>query len=245
MSKRALIKDILKICELCKTEFNVSNTSREMRRRFCSPYCAKSYNGKRNTGRIHTDATKQKMSEIRSGSKNAFYGKKHTEKTKQIIGQKNAKPFEEKYGTEIANLKKATLRKKFTGDGNPFFGKTHTLEAKSKMGRDVSGNKNPMFGKGDLLKGEKNGSWQGGISIGKYGEEFNETLKTEIRKRDNFVCEICRKNGYDVHHIDYNKHNNSKNNLITLCRSCHAKTNFEREKWQVLFENIICEKYGK
>ena len=51
------------------------------------------------------------------------------------------------------------------------------------------------------------------------------------------------KNGFDVHHIDYDKKNNSKKNLITLCRSCHAKTNFKRKEWQTLFENIINKKY--
>lgn len=34
-----------------------------------------------------------------------------------------------------------------------------------------------------------------------------------------------------VHHIDYNKLNCNPNNLITLCKSCHMKTNFNREYW--------------
>lgn len=32
-------------------------------------------------------------------------------------------------------------------------------------------------------------------------------------------------------HIDYNKHNLSPENLVTLCKSCHAKTNFNRNYW--------------
>lgn len=32
-------------------------------------------------------------------------------------------------------------------------------------------------------------------------------------------------------------------NLITVCPSCHGKTNFDRDKWQQHFENIINEKY--
>ena len=35
----------------------------------------------------------------------------------------------------------------------------------------------------------------------------------------------------DIHHIDYDKKNNDINNLIALCRSCHCKTNGEREYW--------------
>ena len=123
------------------------------------------------------------------------------------------------------------------GDNNPFYGKNHSEVSKEKMGRDVSGTKNPMFGKGELLKGEKNGAWNGGVSTlySDYGGEFTKELKTEIRKRDGFVCAVCKKKGWVVHHIDYNKLNNKKINLITLCSSCHGKTNFNRESWQSFF----------
>ena len=32
-----------------------------------------------------------------------------------------------------------------------------------------------------------------------------------------------------IHHIDYNKKNNKEENLITLCRSCNVKVNFNRK----------------
>lgn len=35
----------------------------------------------------------------------------------------------------------------------------------------------------------------------------------------------------DVHHIDYNKNNNNKDNLISLCISCHVKSNWKRKDW--------------
>jgi len=41
-----------------------------------------------------------------------------------------------------------------------------------------------------------------------------------------------------VHHIDYNKYNLNPDNLITLCVSCHSKTNHNREKWINHFKNI-------
>ena len=79
----------------------------------------------------------------------------------------------------------------------------------------------------------------GGKSFQLYGFEWTSLLKHSIRTRDCFVCQICKKNGYIVHHIDYNKFNNNLDNLITLCQSCHMKTNFKREYWIKYFNNKI------
>lgn len=44
--------------------------------------------------------------------------------------------------------------------------------------------------------------------------------------RDNSVCQICKKDGLPVHHIDgsgdTDSENNSMNNLVLLCKRCHA-----------------------
>lgn len=80
-------------------------------------------------------------------------------------------------------------------------------------------------------RGDKSHFWRGGKSYELYGDEFTKQLKTKIRKRDRFVCKSCNKNGWCVHHIDYNKKNSKEDNLITLCNSCHMKTNFNRENW--------------
>jgi len=42
-----------------------------------------------------------------------------------------------------------------------------------------------------------------------------------------------------VHHIDYNKRNNEETNLISLCKSCHADSNYDRDIWKIHFENVI------
>jgi len=84
-------------------------------------------------------------------------------------------------------------------------------------------------GRSLVWKGEKNPKWRNWISFEPYGLEFNEELKEQIRKRDNYTCQICGKEQekikLDVHHIDFNKQNNDKNNLISLCHSCHSKLN--------------------
>lgn len=86
-------------------------------------------------------------------------------------------------------------------------------------------------------KGKRAGSahplWKGGISVEPYGPEFNNDLRSQVRKRDRSVCQICRKPSKEeeweikqpltIHHIDLDKKNHNLDNLITLCCSCHSK----------------------
>ena len=82
-------------------------------------------------------------------------------------------------------------------------------------------------------------------------KDFNKKLKEQIKKRDNYVCQLCGLpdeenfcgNGYglSVHHIDYDKTNCNPNNLISLCNHCHAKTNYNRERWK----RILSQKLKK
>ena len=88
------------------------------------------------------------------------------------------------------------------------------------------------------MRGENNPAWRGGITERPYPYSFNKALKSEIIKRDGGKCYICGKNNdLVVHHIDYNKDNCNPNNLITLCRSCHSKTNFNRGYWIKYFND--------
>jgi len=68
-----------------------------------------------------------------------------------------------------------------------------------------------------------------------YGKGWNEEKRESVRKRDNRVCQSCGEeaSGYfdklDVHHIEpadtfnSDEKRNAKENLISLCRSCHPK----------------------
>lgn len=92
------------------------------------------------------------------------------------------------------------------------------------------------------LAGENSQWWKGGYINCEsvlYPPSFNGLLKRKIRKRDNYTCQECDKKKIArllcVHHIDYDKMNNEESNLISLCGSCHAKTNFNREYWQTHF----------
>lgn len=85
-----------------------------------------------------------------------------------------------------------------------------------------------------------------GIGDEVYPIEFNELLKSKIRKRDSNQCQLCgAKWGLRIHHIDYNKENNTPTNLITLCLSCHPKTNYKRKQWVKLFSNYVIEWFGE
>jgi len=72
----------------------------------------------------------------------------------------------------------------------------------------------------------------------KYGFKWTLELKEQIRERDNHICQLCgKKQGkrkLSVHHIDYNKKNCKKENLICLCHSCHSKTNGHRNFWETV-----------
>lgn len=97
------------------------------------------------------------------------------------------------------------------------------------------------------MSGENHWNWQNGKSFEPYGLEFNDELREQIRQRDNYACQECDKKqdelGYklNVHHIDYDKTNNKPENLISLCRSCHIKTNYSREDWTEYFRKIVGE----
>jgi hypothetical protein len=85
-----------------------------------------------------------------------------------------------------------------------------------------------------------------------YPIEFDNGLKSFIRNRDRHLCQLCEKtktvNGEEliVHHIDYNKYNINPENLISLCRSCHAKTNkINLRYYYSIILPQLCPAYGR
>lgn len=105
-------------------------------------------------------------------------------------------------------------------------GRRQTPEAKEK-------NRLSHLGKSP----EKHWNYQGGKSFIEYPKEFDEELKESIRKRDNYVCQMCGKIQEQelfeyklrlaIHHINRNKKDCRPENLISLCVKCHTKINFD------------------
>lgn len=103
-------------------------------------------------------------------------------------------------------------------------GKIRTQEHKDKISIGVrktwkSGTYN------DVHVGESHRLWKGGNKP--YPKEFNMDLRSTVKLRDDNKCQICGKSVSgrhgQVHHIDGDKKNNSMDNLILLCASCHSK----------------------
>lgn len=92
-------------------------------------------------------------------------------------------------------------------------------------------------------------SWQGGLSFEPYSTDFDRKLKMRIQERDGWKCSLCGRKQEDgmyfqVHHIDYDKKNSSVNNLILLCNSCHAKTNYQRGFWQGFLFGLVVRRFN-
>lgn len=86
---------------------------------------------------------------------------------------------------------------------------------------------------------KKHPNWLGGKSI-VYPTVFNRSLKKEIKEHYKYKCQICKKYSkirMAVHHIDYNKNNCRRSNLIALCQKCHSQTNHNRNYWLNYFKN--------
>jgi hypothetical protein len=144
------------------------------------------------------------------------------------------------------------------GINNPSFGKTpHNFgkhpseEVKKKLSDSHRGYTMPKYQKEKIseslkgkpkskehiknMSGEKHHNWKGGKSFQLYGFKWTTLFKHSIRTRDCFTCQVCGKNGWVVHRVDYDKLNCNPDNLVTLCCSCHMKTNFNRDYWKEYF----------
>lgn len=94
---------------------------------------------------------------------------------------------------------------------------------------------------GKKLRGKNHPCYIDGTGNDPYPLEFNY-IKKDILIRDNYICQVCGKKGNHVHHIDYNKNNCKKNNLITTCNQCNIKANYNRDYWFAYFRYIMEEK---
>ena len=204
----------------------------------------------------HTEKTKNRISKAHKGKPSGMLGKYHSEETKKKlrVARIGRKPMLGKNHTKVAREK---MSKAHIGNTNGFqkghkmwLGRKHTKETKRKISeiRKTTGapwNLGRKFSEehrrkiSEAKKGDKCHFWRGGVSFEPYSTDWTETLRRSIRQRDRYTCQICGKEPtIFVHHIDYDKKNCDPENLITLCKDCHNKTNFNRKHWIEYFNQI-------
>ena len=126
-------------------------------------------------------------------------------------------------------------------------GKIRSVESLINM-KEVQNRPEVKAAKSIANKGPNNPNWMGGISKLPYAFEFNDELKEEVRRRDNYTCQKCNtpqiecKRKLSVHHIDYDKKNSDPVNLVALCCGCNTKVNANREHWTIYFQTMAIKR---
>lgn len=97
------------------------------------------------------------------------------------------------------------------------------------------------------MVGSGNPNWKGGIQSEPYCPSWSiQDFKESIKIRDNYKCmnPCCfnRSKILVIHHIDYDKKNCDRDNLITLCNSCNVSANYNRV-WHEEWYKIIMDRY--
>jgi hypothetical protein len=125
----------------------------------------------------------------------------------------------------LATMKSPEYRKRLSNSAKKRWSNPGEREIKSRATKEAWGNPDIRV----KYSGPNAHFWRGGC-FEPYGPDFNDDLKNKIRKRDDYLCQNPKcylpENGHhhDCHHIDYEPKHNEFDNLILLCRKCHAKT---------------------
>jgi hypothetical protein len=173
-------------------------------------------------GKVHSMTHRQNLSE-------AMTGKVRSKETRKRIAESKKGDKNPNFGKHFSDAHKRKI-----GEAN----------SKSLIGKQLSENHKKNIGMS--LQGEKHPNWKGGISFEPYPCGWTGRLKDAIRQRDEYRCVLCGakqdERKLPVHHIDYDKENLDPKNLVTLCVSCHSKTNTDRFLWSQHFRSLVEEK---
>jgi 5-methylcytosine-specific restriction endonuclease McrA len=247
-----------KICKLCENEYKTTDYHRS--RKFCSSKCFYLWNSGKNHPLYkigHTQETKTKISENKERALKISNSLKDRKKTKEHI--KKLVESRIKNGTNIPwnkGLKGEKYKSHYKNGGltpPSNLGKKQTEFQKQRV-KEIHTNKIVSLETKKKMSIAKQGvslkDWKGFSSFEPYDEKFHEKFRRIIRKRDNQICMLCGihreklNKSLSIHHINYDKKLTIPENCLSLCYSCHSKTNHNRKHWISFFQSILSEKYG-
>jgi hypothetical protein len=189
--------------------------------------------------RLVSPETRAKMSTSQAGNKNCL-GRKLSVETKSKISAANI-------GRVVSVETRAKISSGKTGHSTSeetrrkrsisMRGKNkykRTEETRAKMSKAKIGHTESEETKANRSRrwtGSGNPRWVGGVSAEgsrRIGNYLWKRLRKEILERDNYTCQCCEKSTdvkFQVHHkVPWRlTHNDGKENLVTLCMSCHTK----------------------
>ena len=175
-------------------------------------------------GKKHSEATIEKMSIVHKGFK-------HTEQTKKKLSiywtGKKRQPHSEEWKRKISFMLKGK--------------KPYIITENTRLKMSIAQKGHIAWNKGKehvKIQKERHFNWKGGITPETQRRIQSikwKQIRKQVYKRDNWICQVCgkhcQKKEIQCHHvIPYRiTQDNSMDNLITLCSSCHMK-----EEWKIL-----------
>lgn len=216
--------------------------------------------GLANLGKKHpprTEESKEKQRLAMTGRPSPFKGKIRwtPEQRKQMGDKQRGRKLSEEHKKKISKGNKGRVFDQETRlkISNTLMGHPVSQEQIEKQRQKLIGKKMSDLHRIRTTEALLGGFWYGNVRYSDYPlycELWTPEFRERVRAFFDFKCVECGtpQNGkrYNVHHVHYDKKVCCKKNeevgdrkFVLLCKSCHTKTNFNREFWEKHFTDMI------